>query len=329
MNQSKNERNQKICNLYKNNYRVMKIANILNISKGTVTRVLKKYNLYDERKNISRINPDKIKRNLEIIKLYFENKMSMREIAKIKNIGHTTVNDIIKKFLEKEIIQYPKYFDELKNQKIRHRKYIFNEDFFNIIDTEEKAYWLGFIYADGCLYENSLRIELQLRDIEILKKFKKDIGAYDSKIKINYDKQSCQIILNSKINLENLFKHGCYINKTFKIKFPTKEQIPDNLIHHFMRGYFDGDGCIYSRKNNVGINTFSVVGNLDFITGYKKRLFESINKKNDIKLQNHNSKIYTLYLGGNKQLKKIYDFLYKDAKIFLNRKYNKWNEILK
>lgn len=53
MNQLKYKRNQEICNLYEKNYRVMEIANILKISKGTVNRVLKKYNLYDERKNIS------------------------------------------------------------------------------------------------------------------------------------------------------------------------------------------------------------------------------------------------------------------------------------
>lgn len=273
MNQLKIERNQKICNLYKKNYRVMEIANVLEISKGTVTRTLKKYNLYDERKNISRLNSDKITRNIEIIKLYFEDKISMREIAKIKNIGHTTVNNIIKNFLEKEIIQYPKEINNLKNQNIRYRKHIFDENFFELINTEKKAYWLGFIYADGCLYNNSLRIELQLKDIDLLKQFKQDIKAFDSEITINYNRQSCQIILNSKTNLENLFKNGCYVNKTFKIKFPTKEQVPDNLIHHFMRGYFDGDGCIYSRKNKNGVNTFSVVGNFDFISGYKKSYF--------------------------------------------------------
>ena len=328
MNQLKIERNQKICNLYKKNYRVMEIANILEISKGTVTRTLKKYNLYDERKNISRLNSDKITRNIEIIKLYFEDKISMREIAKIKNIGHTTVNNIIKNFLEKEVIQYPEEINNLKNQNIRYRKHIFNENFFELIDTEKKAYWLGFIYADGCLYSNSLRIELQLKDIDLLKQFKQDIKAFDSEITINYDRQSCQIILNSKTNLENLFKNGCYVNKTFKIKFPTKEQVPDNLIHHFMRGYFDGDGCIYSRKNKNGVNTFSVVGNFDFISGYKKKLFSLINKNNDVKLQKH-FKMYILYLGGNKQLKKIYNFLYEDAKTFLSRKYDKCNKILK
>ena len=328
MNQLKYERNQKICNLYKKNYRVMEIVNILKISKGTVTRVLKKYNLYDERKNVSRLNLDKITRNVEIIKLYFENKISMRKIAKIKNIGHTTVNNIIKNFLEKEIIQYPKEINDLRNQSIRHRKYVFNENFFKSIDNEKKAYWLGFIYADGCLYDNSLRIELQLKDIDLLKQFRQDINAFDSEIKIDGNKQSCQIILNSKTNLENLFKNGCYVNKTFKIKFPTEDQVPDNLIHHFMRGYFDGDGCIYSRNNKNGVNTFSVVGNFDFIMAYKEKLFSSINKSNDIKLQKH-YQVYSLYLGGNKQLKKIYNFLYKDAKTFLSRKYNKWNKILK
>lgn len=97
-----------------------------------------------------------------------------------------------------------------------------------------------------------------------------------------------------------------------------------------MRGYFDGDGCIYKRSKITGVNVFTVVGNKNFINEYKNILFKKINKKNDVKLRYcpTNPDIASLFLGGNKQIEKIYNFLYNNANIYLERKKNKFEEII-
>ena len=95
-----------------------------------------------------------------------------------------------------------------------------------------------------------------------------------------------------------------------------------------MRGYFDGDGSICISNNQAH---FTVIGTPDFLNGYEKYLLEGINKKTPNKRRHtkryHEQTEWIVY-GGNKQCKKIYDYLYKDASVFLERKYQKFISIL-
>lgn len=138
---NKEIRDKQICSMYKQNKLVGEIAKELSIDRHTVTRVLKKYEIYDERKAKNRLNQDKINRNEKIIKLYKAG-MSFRDIAKEINIGHTTVEYTVHNYIDNTPTQYS--IDIEKDNLIRHRKYNLNEKFFEVIDTEEKAYWLGF-----------------------------------------------------------------------------------------------------------------------------------------------------------------------------------------
>ena len=190
---------------------------------------------------------------LELLKKeYVSSKITLREICKKHNISREYASKI------------------LKEQGISLRKKISSDDtLFEKIDTEEKAYWLGFLYADGNVYYNekrvSYRIELGLaeKDLNHLEKFKKFLNC-TNEIKYRQNIKAYRIMIGSKKMCNDLIKLGCVPNKSLILTFPTEDQVPLELQRHFIRGYFDGDGCITYRKSgsSPGIN---MLGNLEFL----------------------------------------------------------------
>lgn len=326
---SKEKRNKAICALYNANKLIGEIAKILSIGRHTVTRVLKEYGIYVKAKSINHLNAEKIIRNEKIIKLYKEG-LSFRKIADKLDVGHSTAEYVVHMFISKKLPQYSIVVPKKENL-IRHRKYHFDIDFFSKIDSEEKAYWLGFLYADGCITKTAVRLEIQRNDIGHLEKFRNAVKAFDTKLKLKDDGDihSCMLYLSSVKMVNDLIQKGCFQRKTFSLRFPKSEQVPPSLINHFMRGYFDGDGCICIRKKITGTNLFGIVGCKEFVQSYKNVLFDAINKKNDVKLLDTigDKRIKSLQLGGNRQIAKIYDFLYNNATVFLDRKKEKFEMI--
>lgn len=140
----------------------------------------------------------------------------------------------------------------------------FNKRYFQYIDTPEKAYYLGFIFADGYLIEHKenrnaeLGWELQSQDGYILKKFDDAIGGDH----IIYHKEACErmivgnlchkqpsdiLRIYSKEMVNDLISHGVVPRKTYKKEYPV---VSDDLFFDFLRGYIDGDGCYHVDKNN-------------------------------------------------------------------------------
>lgn len=211
--------------------------------------------------------------------------------------------------------------------------------FFETIDTEEKAYWLGFLYADGCVCESkkngrvsSLRLEVGLSSIDKahLLKFLKHLG-YNKKIESKSTKlngvthHSCRITITDTEMCRDLIKLGCTPRKSLTTTFPTEEQVPKSLQKHFIRGYVDGDGSIGFKHAKYKDKTYrrpflTILGTKDFIKGLLK---ETNWKKNTIQ---HPSGAYQIeWCGGN--VVKYTDWLYKDSIVNLERKYNKYLEI--
>lgn len=205
-----------------------------------------------------------------------------------------------------------------------------NSDYFENIDTPEKAYWLGFLFADGCVdKKNSIKLGLASVDEEHVKKFQKAIGAVNYKIihsqksvgdKIYY--QSILTIRDYKM-VNDLAKLGCVNNKSLILEFPT-EKIPEGLYSHFIRGYFDGDGSLnYTKKIYQGRQhhwRIEFCGTKNFLEKLK-RIFG----KENLALENR-GKYYCLTIGGAKQLERILAYIYKDAydEICLSRKKEKY-----
>ena len=211
------------------------------------------------------------------------------------------------------------------------RIYEFNDKYFDVIDNEHKAYWLGFIYADGSHSEkrHSLTINLKEEDSYILSKFCEDIECTRD-IKKYYNKQFnvyySNISVYSSHLSETLLKQGVPHDKSFKIVFPSNDIVPYNLKRHFIRGYFDGDGCVSIPKNICKIN-FSFVGNYNFLNGIREYVESNIpNFEITLSKCNH-SDVYTINKSGRFIVQKFLEWLYDDSTIYLQRKYNKYLKI--
>lgn len=129
---------------------------------------------------------------------------------------------------------------------------------------------------------------------------------------------------------KDLFNKGVVDAKSLILKFPTEEQVPKHLIHHFIRGYFDGDGCIASKITKKDKNeqyTFSVAGSLNFLNICQDILVKEIglNKNKIVK----NRTIFNLSYGGNLQVMKIHNYLYKECNdLVLLRKKEKFEKLI-
>lgn len=117
--------------------------------------------------------------------------------------------------------------------------------------------------------------------------------------------------------------------KSLILTFPT--QVPTNLIRHFLRGYSDGDGCIYNNhfKNKKTINTiWKIVSTKQFCEQTAEILKEElgINCSQSLSRPKTNQITTVLSVGGNLQSRKVLNWLYQDATIYIPRKYDKYLE---
>ncbi len=220
-------------------------------------------------------------------------------------------------------------------------KYYYNKDYFQKIDTAEKAYWLGFLYADGCIvrfYENdklrsmSLQITLSDKDYEHLKKFQlaletnvpikektskyKDKGYSSSRITINCTKMCYDLI-----------SKGCTPQKTYSVQLPAKDIVPEIYMKDFIRGFFDGDGCIHIGKmNNKPHIEISITGIESMLREINDYLFNQnvINVKAKI-LQDQRSNASNIFYYGD-SVKDFLDYIYKDCNVYLSRKYEAYKK---
>ena len=146
----------------------------------------------------------------------------------------------------------------------------FDEHVFDSIDTEEKAYWLGFIWADGCIASRDYNFEMALaeKDKEHLEKFNLFV-----KHKRSITKKICKIngkeciayrsSFNSKHFWNTLNNYGCTPKKSLTLKFPKLEIFKEpQFVYDFIRGYFDGDGCITHKNKEHTQIAFSLCSSI-------------------------------------------------------------------
>ncbi len=214
-----------------------------------------------------------------------------------------------------------------------YRKHTFDESTFDRIDTEAKAYLLGFLYADGCnLRTGKITIGIHPRDIDVLQKISA-IVRYSGPIRIvpcqythvgvKKKSQAARLDLNSRRFSDRCIRAGLVHSKSLILKFPSRDILPDNLVPHFVRGYYDGDGSISFRPEKSKFANVSIIGSESFIVSLRDHCLKSIGVNGSTHLHKNGK---TLYWGvnGNKQVFKFLDWLYKDATVFLNRKHSKY-----
>lgn len=211
------------------------------------------------------------------------------------------------------------------------KKYYADYHFFDKIDTEQKAYFLGFIYADGCNIRKGLVLQIHPDDIEILESLKVAMAA-NIKISTGMDSKShkhARFVIYDEYLSESLSRVGCVPAKTLILAFPTEKQVPNHLIRHFIRGYFDGDGYIGLGKRTTGRDYFgfSITSTHKFLLQIKS-YFHSLGIKCQVR-KRKGTKVSALQIGGKRHIISAGNYLYKDSSIFLKRKYLVFNEILK
>ena len=261
---------------------------------------------------------------MEVSRIATGSKGAMIVRQRLKELGiDTSYKSNIGKYREK----MSKYF----------HKYSLNEHVFDVIDSEEKAYWLGFLMADGYNHESrsAICLRLQAEDEEILKKFrfflKSDAPIYSYKRRTPKNhllREYKEVRVNSIYLSKQLAKLGCVQGKTYTLDFPAS--VPQYLVNHFLRGYFDGDGClcIKKRKDRKSSTSksyqFTLTGRKEFLEVANKYLVQEagINSLSIKKLPDNFAK--SLHYGGHYVVKKIMDYLYKDATIYLKRKHDKY-----
>src|SRR5581483_7476548 len=126
------------------------------------------------------------------------------------------------------------------------RQYAFREDFFEHVDSEEKAYWLGFLAADGSVAAKkgsrspSIRVELQTRDRPHLEKLKKALGAgHPVRDSSTDDKDACSLGWRSSLMAAHLATYGLTPKKATRLVI-NLDRVPTDLHRHFWRGAVDG-----------------------------------------------------------------------------------------
>ena len=271
----------------------------------------------------------------EMLEYEYKNLGSMQKIANKFNVSI----DSITKYMKLHGINYSSHYKGI---------YSCNDKFFSE-DTEESFYWAGFIAADGNLKirrnaTKIIKICLALKDKDHLDKFKLSIKSNhplkEYKVKPSKLSQkirhSVQISIVSKDMFDDLNRFNIIPNKTKIYDMPTW-MLNHPLSHHYLRGYFDGDGsistCGLGKGRIVLQGSFSLLGNKEFINKYIEMLVKNAKvnyAKNCLKTPNSKHKVYSLSYSGNNNIKKIYYYLYKDATIWLDRKKEKLeNFILK
>jgi len=144
----------------------------------------------------------------------------------------------------------------------------------------------------------------------------------------------CRLSFRSKIVSENLSKLGCTSNKTYTLKFPKEDIIPNYLIKHFIRGYMDGDGGIsyWNDNKNTGHKKFQIgfCGTTDIINNIVQILgnkFDCCPAISDRYVERDNNNLQTSICGNN-VVRRVLDWLYEDAEIKMKRKYDKYLELI-
>jgi DNA-binding transcriptional regulator WhiA len=247
------------------------------------------------------------------------------ELARLFNCTPTTI-----------IREIRKHGGIIRDPRLTARKYSCIENIFENIDSDEKAYWLGFIVADGSISEkrNTLKITLSAKDENHIMRFKNFINAthkifkYKTRDKFNTQKDSyfVEMTICSPKLIYDLNQLGVFSNKTFTVKTPILHK---RWLLAFYRGLLDGDGWVsISHRSSETFNFISlemgICGNKHIIEDFSNFL-KSHNISNNI---TKDKNIYRVRLSTNYSAMFL-EIIYEDASICLQRKFDNYQTFLK
>ncbi|MBO7518451.1 MAG: hypothetical protein J6T31_05010 [Methanobrevibacter sp.] len=228
------------------------------------------------------------------------------------------------------------------------RAYSVDDDYFENIDSQKKAYWLGWILTDGYVKTsvnskrnglvsvNNIGLHLQKTDLSVLEDFNKDLNStfpissraertvkttIANKEKIINTKESCTLDISSAKMIQDLAKYGIHQNKTYDVVFP--EALDSKYYPGFIAGVISGDGCVNIKLNHgkTYILRCMIAGTFDLIDNIKNILVKEIGVNPDKKItKNKGSKcLYTLELNQTETIA-LYYWLQKNEISLMERK---------
>lgn len=356
-----------IVSLYSNEkYSINKLKKIYNLSSKTITNCL-----VDEGVHIRTISETKQKITPEVeasfIEMYTVEKKSTTEIAKICGVGASTVMTYLRKNniklrgngipLETQSLIVHLYEDgysegEIENEtgvcritvrkilrknnvrireKYEYRVYTLDENYFDLIDTQNKAYVLGLFYADGNVSKEKYNIQLSLQECDkhILEQISEDMNSNAPLCFRNFEKYGrnqqnhYSLSLHSKVMHEALSRWGIVPQKTHALTYPIF--LSPEMHRHFIRGVLDGDGCIHIPYGKNGkIRSVSICGTYDFCLGFKDVIEQKLNIHCSVikNRKDPKSTTYKTVISGKIQVYKFLSWIYEDANLYLYRKHD-------
>jgi hypothetical protein len=248
----------------------------------------------------------------------FKSGRNCSDIAKDYNVEYYIITKIL---LDNGIII---------DQSLIKRKFSVNDNYFDKIDTEDKAYWLGFLYGDGCIGKTRVGLGLKESDLSHIEKFANALDYNGTitlveKIMRNKSFYSHRVSISSRRLAQKLREFGCYSRKTFILR-PPKLNI--NLERHFWRGLVDADGSLYYGNKSLGIH---LLGTKYILDGFIQFLYRNDYKHNiNTRRISHlkHDRILQVSVLGNNRARWIVNLLYNNSKIYLDRKYDKIKHLL-
>ncbi|MFR4451602.1 MAG: LAGLIDADG family homing endonuclease [Ruminococcus sp.] len=307
---------QEIISLFKQEQSVSEIANMLHLKWDDVYDTIKEAKIPGRRyTKFSTLLTNRI------VHMY-ENGMTTTTIGNEYVISHHA----IRRLLMKNNIPIRSRSD--------YREYNIDQHYFDNVDTPNKAYILGFLFADGsnCMSKYTVTMSLQEDDRDILEKIRLEMHNerplefidYSNKHDGGYNyKNQYRLLMFSTQLCQSLNNIGMVPNKSLTLEFPD---INPSFYSHFIRGYFDGDGCVtHNIPNKTRLVTITSTEN--FCLKLQHIVQEILGITGTIvDASNHNgiTKVYTI--GSIPNIKKFLDFLYADAELFLERKYQRYLE---
>lgn len=199
-----------------------------------------------------------------------------------------------------------------------HQKYGFDENFFDVINTEARAYWLGFMFADGTIVHHAISLRLASIDKQHLAKFryalksKHPIAPYTAHVK-GKDYPYHRLLVHSPHMATALAAYGCTPNKS-KRTVVDLSLVPKKLHKHFWRGLVDGDGSIGHDKNHRW--TFGACGSKTMMGAFQKFIQTRVQSRATVR---PNKSIFRITWSSFKAQRAAH-FLYQNCTIALNRK---------
>lgn len=289
---------QEIIQLYLSGLSMKKVGEKYQVSPATVKRILDANNVPTRTKGGIYKIPDE-----EVIDRYNKNE-SCQSIADSYHVSFHTISNILEKH---GIPRNNRYYNlDLKL------------DYFEQINSYDKAYFLGFLITDGNVIGNSVRLSLHPKDAYILKVFK-DKTKNSNSLYYRKDKPEVSLSVKNQKWVNDLSNFGVIPNKTSTVYLP---QLEEKYMPHLIRGMIDGDGWISYKSHQIGF-----CGNHQTVTQLRDYLVDKLGVY-QIKILHTNISLWQISWASKKDIEKIGQYLYKDAKdCFLNRKYQNFLQI--